>query len=191
MPLDEPVAERERGTAVVLVVCRDGIQQRLVARAHPILVGEHGTHTAAHIGTPIVRNERLNLFQRIALDAGAKALPHDRKQINEHGPAQQFVHRVFARRVRPHQLLERRILVGAIVIHVHSGVGRETFMDQIDEDLQHPTFADAIVRPHRSILPNGAVAEQDAEQKVQTSCRLPERIAFDVEDHVAWRGPRQ
>ena len=64
-------------------------------------------------------------------------------------------------------------------------------MHQVDELLEHRPLAVAVVRPDGSIAPNGALSQQQAEEKVQALRRLPERIALDIEDHVPVRRPRQ
>src|SRR5712691_10469988 len=53
-----------------------------------------------------------------------------------------------------------------------------------------------VVRPARPVLPPVpvgpiAVGDQEPEEEVKTASRLPEGIAFDVEDHVARRRPRE
>jgi hypothetical protein len=64
-------------------------------------------------------------------------------------------------------------------------------MHEIDERLEHPALFRAIVRPERPVFPVCAVAQHHPEQEMQAPRRLPERVALDVEDHVARGGSRQ
>ena len=136
MVLDEPVAQRQRRPAVFLVVLGDRRKHRRVLRLDPLLVRQHGAHPALDLGPSRERRERFDLLQRVAVDAGPKALAHDRVQIDEDVAPQQLVHRVFARRVGAHELLERRVLVGTVVIDVHLRIGGQSRVHEIDELLR-------------------------------------------------------
>ena len=116
-------------------------------------------------------------------------------QVDEDLAAQQRVHRVLARRVHAHELLQRRRLVGAVVVDVHVGVPCEPLVEEVDQRLERPALLCPVVRPDRLVSPHCAVAgagiaHQQAKEEVQTARRLPERIALDIEDDVARRGPR-
>ena len=188
---DQPVTKRKRGQAIVLVVGGDRREQRPVAFAHVLLVGEHRADAAAHLRPPHVRHKRLDVLQRVARDTGAEALPHDRVQVDEHAAAQEIVHLVLACRIRPHQLLDRGVLVVAIVVDVHARIPGQALVHEIDERLEHRALATSVVRPDRPVRPRARVVQQEPEQEVQAPGRFPERIAFDVEDDVAGGRPRQ
>jgi hypothetical protein len=134
---------------------------------------------------------RLDFLQRITVDTGAKTLPHDRVKIDEHAAAQQLIDFVLARRVRAHQLLDRCVLVGAVMVDMHAGIGGEPRVHEIDELLEYSPLAVAVVRPHRLVLPVTAVAKQYSEQEMQTARRFPERITFDIKNDVGLGRARQ
>jgi endonuclease/exonuclease/phosphatase family metal-dependent hydrolase len=56
------------------------------------------------------------------------------------------VHRVFARGVGPHELLERSASRRYVVIHVHLGIGGESRVQQVDELFETSPLAAAVVR---------------------------------------------
>ena len=80
--------------------------------------------------------ERFELFDRVALDAGAQRLSQHRVEIDEAFGAQQPIELVTARRVAAHELLERGRLVVAEVIDVHAGIGRPRLHDGVDRGLE-------------------------------------------------------
>ena len=67
--------------------------------------------------------ERLELFDRVALDAGSQRLSEHRVEVDEAFGAQQPIELVTARRVAAHQLLQRGRLVMAEVIDVQARIG--------------------------------------------------------------------
>ena len=72
-------------------------------------------------------------------------------------------------------------------------VGRvgEPGVDEVDELREHAPLLVAVVRPERAEA-RPAVAELgDAEEVLEPTLGLPERIALDVEEEVAARGPGQ
>ena len=188
---DEPVAQRQRRAAVVVVVRRYAVQQHAVARVHVPLVRQHRVRPGAHIGLARKAGQRLDLLQRVARDTGPKPLAHHRVEVHEDLAPQQVVHLVLARRIDTHQLGDCRLLVRAVVVHVHARIAREPPVHQVDEVLEEPPLAGAIVGPPRLVAPVRAVAQQQAEEKVQPARRLPERIALDVEEEVTRRRRRQ
>ena len=133
---------------------------------------------------PCERRERLDLLQRVTRHARTKSLPNNRVQVHEDLAPQQVVDRVLARAVFGHELFQRSVLVRAVVIHVHSGIGRQSIVNKIDKRLEHAALCDSVVRPDRPVLPVGAIAQKNAEQKVQAARRLPKRIALYVEYDV-------
>ena len=92
-------------------------------------------------------SERLDLLEGVARDARPQALAHGRVEVHEDLPAQQLVDRVFARRVDAHQLRDRGLLVGAVVVHVHAGIAREPLVDEVHERLEQTSLLRPVVRP--------------------------------------------
>ena len=68
--------------------------------------------------------ELLELLDRVGALADAHALPHDGVEVDEDLVAQQLVELGLARGVLPDEPLERRRLVGRVVVDVHVGVAR-------------------------------------------------------------------
>ena len=79
-------------------------------------------------------------------------------EVHEHLPPQQLVNRVLPRRVHAHQLRDGYLLVGAVVIYVHVGIAREPLVHEVHERLEQAALLKPVVRPHRAVLPVGAVA---------------------------------
>ena len=71
---DEPVAQRQRRAAVLVVVACDAVELGTVARLDIPLVGEHGVGARAHVGRAPEAGEPLDLLQPVRLDADAHPL---------------------------------------------------------------------------------------------------------------------
>ena len=124
----QPVAQRLRSNG-----SRRGCSPRRRARTSASIVpgrrprararspAARRAHLAGHVAREAV--ERLELLDRVALDAGAQRLPDDGVQIDEALGAQQAIELVAARRVSAHQPLQRGRLVVAEVVDVHARVG--------------------------------------------------------------------
>ena len=98
--LEQPVAQRQRRAAVLLVVGADRLEQLVVAGLEPGLVGDD---RAAALADALLQAREavvaLELLQRVALLADLQALPHDGVEVDEDLVAQQLVDLVLARRV--------------------------------------------------------------------------------------------
>ena len=136
MVLDKPVPQRKRRAAVFLVVVGDRRKQCRILGLDPLLIRQNGVHPAPDVGPSRERRECFDFFQRVTVDAGPKALAHHRVQIDEDVSPQQLVYLVFARGVGAHELFERRVLVGTVVIHMHLRIGSQSCVHQIDELLR-------------------------------------------------------
>src|SRR5207244_7861849 len=108
-----------------------------------------------------------------------------RVEVDEDFAAQQIVHRVLARGVEAHELLDRRRLVHAVVVDVHVRMTLQPLVEEVDQLLERSLLRDAVMGPERLV----SVAREKTEQKMKTARRLRERIALDIEHHVAGRGP--
>jgi hypothetical protein len=70
-------------------------------------------------------------------------------------------------------------------------VARPALAEVIDQRLEGRALAAAVVGPDRPVAPRAVLASQQAEEEVKAARRLPERIALDVEEHVAIRRRRE
>ena len=133
--------------------------------------------------------ELLHLLDRVALDRRPHALADGAKQVDEDAAPQQPVDLDLAGAVAAHQPLEGGRLVWGVVIDMERRVAFEPLHEEVDEPLERRTFrlererAGLVARPDRV---ERAVGLQDAEEVVETVLER-ERVAFDVEEQVAFR----
>ena len=132
--------------------------------------------------------ERLELLDRIAFDAGADTVAHDREEIDEELGAQQIVDFVLARRVAAHQALQRGRLVGREVVDVQVGIGLRAAPSRSRRSARKPPSPPAGWKPsrRRSVACRRRRMKTIAEQKFEAAV-ADERIAFEVEEDVARR----
>src|SRR3954452_24873213 len=91
-PLPQPVAQRERRAAILLVIGTDRLQQRGLAALEPVLIGHDRATALTDRG---LRADEavmaLEVLERIALLADLEALADDAVEVNQHLPAQQLI----------------------------------------------------------------------------------------------------
>ena len=181
----EPVAERLGGAAVVLVVAGHGLA-RLVRHLRRRAAFERefeGGQVHARIGQGHIPHEAvvlLELLDRIALHARADGLPHHGQQVHEAFAAQQPVELIRPRRVAAHEPLERRGLVGRVVIHVHAGMRGPLRGNEIHYLLERALLFGVVVRPPGAVLALHPQAEEifaSALARVGGSFQIEEQIA--------------
>ena len=80
------------------------------------------------------------------------------------------------------EALERRGLVGGVVVDVHVRVRGEALVEEADDALERDPLLVAVVRPDRGEAP---VRVGDPVQVLEPAAGLPERIALDVVEEVA------
>ena len=168
------------------------VEARLVAVVEPALELDHGLVARADLGLP--REEQLlDVLQRVRLDPGAHALPHDLEQVDEHLAAEQLVDLLLARRVRAHQPRQRRRLVGGVVVDVHVRERAPALGDEVDELLERGLLAvaDRTPRTARYVVRSVRLPPQHPEEKLEPRGRVEERVALHVEEQVARRRRRQ
>ena len=122
LQLEQPVAQQTRRDAVLAVVLVDLVEQRLLAGLHPLLEDHDRGAAVLHLRLPLEVEERLHLLQPVAPARGAEAVADDLEQIDEDAAAEQVVELGLARAVAAHQPLQRRDLVGGVVVDVQVGV---------------------------------------------------------------------
>jgi hypothetical protein len=77
------------------------------------------------------------------------------------------------------------------VVDVHVRIGAQALVEEVDELLDRALLALAVVRPEASEGRPAVLAPEDAEEVLEPAVGRPERVALDVEEHVAGRGLRQ
>ena len=189
--LEEPVAQRERRAAVLLVVGRDPVEQRAVSLRAPALVGDDRVRAAPDRRSADEPRELLGLLQGVCLGADDDRLADDRQQVDEHPTAQQVVDLALAAAVLAHQPLDHAALVATVVVKVHVGVVLEALVHEVDQALEGGLLARPVVRPDRSVLGAVRPAEHEPEQELEPPRGLEDRVVFEVEHDVAKRRLRQ
>ena len=204
-PRLQPLPQPPRRHAVVLVVAAHDLahivrrlgapprlQQRLQTALGPAHVGQ--------VDFAVVPEEPLQPLDRVALHAGPHRLPRHREQVDEHLVAQQVVHLDLACRVAAHQPLERRRLVGGVVVDVHLRIQVAPRHHLVDESLESRPFRRRVVGPGVVVgqrVGGGARAAGPSEQVLQAAgaaARQPvtgEGVALQVEEHVPCARCRQ
>ena len=208
-PVLQPVPQRQRGPAVVLVVPGHR-QEPGVGRRRPVLQRRLERNQAdrrvPQVHLPLVPAQRLEPLDRVALHPGLHALPDHPVQVDEHPEPEQVVHlvlasgepahqkadRLLARPVQLGQMVDRRRLVVVVVVHVQPRAHRAALGDEVDQLLERPLLALPVEGPEGRIkrlsrrVQVGRV--HHPEQVLQPE--LPAVLgvvpgAFDVEEQVA------
>ena len=91
--------------------------------------------------------ELLDLLERVARRADHESLAHDVVEIHEHAAAQQVVHLGLAGGVLAHEPLDRRLLVGGVVVDVERRVPPAPLDQPVDEPLERRALLPLVVRP--------------------------------------------
>ena len=209
----QPVAEAERRDAIVAVVLLDdaphlpdgaarvrvGLQLEDAPRLQQTLQRMAVVVRRVEVNFPRVAVELLQVLDGVALDACEDRLPRRRVQVNEEFGAQHPVHFLLARRVAPHQPLERARLVGREMVDTQIGMRLAPSLDVVYELLENrllpggetPALPVRPERPARVILRLPVRAERRPAEQVLEALRPHERRALNVEEHVAGRRRRQ
>src|SRR5688572_3057473 len=77
------------------------------------------------------------------------------------------------------------------MVDVQAGILHEPRVDEIDQVLERPTLAVAIVRPERLVARLGSVEQEHAEEILEAARGLEEGMALQIEDDVARRPRRE
>ena len=191
----EPVAQRRRRLAVLAVVVGDLLHQLVVELLGAAEFERHFEVAArdrrvAELRLAGVAVQRFELLEAVAIDPGAHRLAHDCVQVDQPAAAQQLVEHVAVGVVAGHQALERGGLVGAEVVDVHAGVSFPHARDELQERHQRGPLVGGGQPPALLAAPAVAVAPRPAGQ-VLAAVRADERVALEVEEHVAVVGLRQ
>ena len=189
----EPVAQDHRGTAIILVVGAHhglglfGNRRRIAELEIGLEIGERDIRIGQR-RFAFEAIEGLQPLDRIAFDARAQTMAHDLIEIDEEAGAEHPVDLLLARRIAAHQALQGRRLVRGVVVDVQAGELRPPRHHEIDEPLEGALLVGAGERPVALIDERAVcVLEQIAEQ-IFEAVLADERIAFEVEKHIAVGG---
>ena len=183
-PLEQPVAEREGGEAVLLVVVGDRVEDRAVARLDVALVLDDRRAAVLDLGVPVEAEKRLDLLEPVTrTDATQPALDH-LVEVDEDAAPQQVVDLRLARAVPAHQPPERGDLVARVMVDVEVGVLGEPRADAVDELLERAPLGLVIVGEKRL---ERALDVDHPPQVLERALLVPERVALDVEEEVTGR----
>ena len=118
---EQPLVERDRRAAVLLVVRADRSEQRGILGLDPLLEEDDRLRPALDLGRALEAVELLDLLDRVARDARAERLLDDAVEVDEHLLPEPVVDLVLAHGVLAHEPLERRLLVRRVVVDVQVG----------------------------------------------------------------------
>ena len=185
----EPLAQLESRDAVVLVVRLDRLldlrrQRAGVSPCDRILDRPELPRGLPEIHLARQPIERLELLDRVAVDARSQTLTNHAIEVDEDLGAQQLIELVGAGGIPSHEPLHRGRFVGRVVIDVHRRVVAATLEDRIDESLERLLFFVRRQRPELLVTnATAAVTEGVPEEVVEAAVlRLP--IAFEIQKDV-------
>ena len=153
-------------------------QERLHLSQCLVGVGQRGI---AHIAI-----ERLKALDRIAFYARPQPLAHDREQIHKPLAPQQLIKLVLARRVAPHQSLQRGGLVGGEMINVQIRMKAQAIHHEVDEPLKSRAFLRARKCPIRHVAFLPVLASEGVAEQIFKPTIANEWVAFKIEKYVPW-----
>ncbi len=186
-----------RREAVVLVVKGDLVEQPLVARLEPVLVGNDAAGGVDDLGRSLAAVERLEFLQRIRLGPDPNGLPDYPIQVDEHPAAQELVDLSLPGRIGTRQILERVRLVWRVVIDVHIRIAIEPLDQEVDDLLEGTLLFIRIVAPEGVMdrlpaLPLEGDGVFENAKEVLEAVVADEGISLHVEEEVVqrWRWER-
>ncbi len=200
---EEPLVERDRRAAVLLVVGANPLEQRALLRLDPLLEQDDRLGPARNLRRTLEVVELLDLLDRVAGDAGPQRLLHDAVEVDEQLLPQPVVDLALARRVLAHEAPERGALVRRVVVDVQVGVDAAARLDPVDEALEGGLLALAVESPDDLVAnltgawlqPGTCCAVGSpvapAEEVLEPARRLVEGVALEVEPDVARRRLRE
>ncbi len=199
VPLGEqPVPQPHRGQAVVPVV----LGQLGHLRLEPVMVtgraqllgpyvGEHGVATggdAVGVAQLVPHVQRLELLDRVGPLGDAHRVLHAGVQVHEHAGVDELGHLRHPDLVLLGEPPQRCRLVGGVVVDVHARMLLPPPVQVVQEVAQRPALRGPVVRPERHVA-LVAVGLQQPEQVLQPPpgpvSVHPERVALEVEEHIA------
>jgi hypothetical protein len=164
-PFLQPVPQRQRGPAVVLVVPGHNPLPLAVPGRSPVLERRLQRDQAGgrfgQVHPPAVPAQRLQPLDRVVLHPGPYALPHDPVQVGEHPEPEQVVHLVLTRGKTSHQrahrllprpvelgeMVDRRRLVMVVVVDVQTGMTGAALGDEVDQLLERALLTRPVEGP--------------------------------------------
>jgi hypothetical protein len=205
---EQPVAQPQRGDAVVSVVVGDGLEAppplgplALVGRGelrtrlgvlgdglgparHPALIAQFVAHV-----------ERFELLDRVGARADPQSSTHDRVEVDEHVLAQQLIDLRLAHAVPRGDAEQMGPLVGRVVVDVHARIPSPPLCDEFEEIEQGALLGFEVVRPERCETLVGVdhaeeVVEPPPGRLVRPGLAI-HGVALEVEEEVSRVGLRQ
>ncbi len=182
----QPVAQRLGRPAVVFVVATDVLEQAVVLLHEPPLERDDAAERVGDSLLPVAPVEGFELLDGVRLLAHAQALPDDRVEVDQSRPSKELIHLGLPRGVPGGERCQPARLVRRVVVDVHGRVGSPRSHQAIDKRLERRLLLLGARRPVRR---EGAVLHDPPE--VLKAMVAHERVALDVEEHVAGRRGRQ
>ena len=133
-----------------------------------------------------IGGQPLEVLQPVPLGAHLHGVASHRVQVDEQSRVDLLAERDLASAVVGRQPLERGSFGVVVVVHVHAGVSRAPLGEELDELGGGGGLLVAVVGPPRLVDPLAVgLAQDQPEQEEQVDVGPPERIALEVEEHVA------
>ena len=195
--LHQPVPQRPGRPHIVGVVVGDPVERGLVTIGHELLVGHHGPSALPDVLAPLVARQHLKVFQPVRLNAHLHAVADDGQQVDERTGAHQFVQQQLTYPVLTGEAFQGGPLGVVVVVHVHARPPPPSLGQVLDQLANLLTFLVQVVGPAGVVGPcapgsvSRIVAAKPAKQEEQSARGSPERVALEVEKHVAVVGLRQ
>ena len=101
---------------------------------------------------PLVSAERLQLLQRIFLDARSQPLLENKVQVHQRFRSQQTIYILFVRRIQGGKIAQRRLFVRSKVIDVHLRIRFAPPYDLFHQPLKCLPLFSAVQRPSLFVL---------------------------------------
>src|SRR5204862_907949 len=120
-------------------------------------------------------------LDRVAVDRGAQGLARDAVEIDEHLAAEEVVELGLTRAVLAHQPLERRPLVGGVVVDVHAREAAAALREQVDQLLETGLLLDLVACPQTFVARLAVVDLDPAEEVFEPARRLEPRVTLEIE----------
>ncbi|CPU15219.1 Uncharacterised protein [Mycobacteroides abscessus] len=139
--------------------------------------------------------QRLQCLEPVSVGAATNALAYHGIEIDQNIVAQQVVDLLLSDAVSTGETQQRALLVGRVVVDMHSRIAATALGHQLQKCEQGLAFGAAIVGPNGpEFLISGSVVFEHAEQVLQPPMHAvlgPQRVALEVEEDVTRIGGRQ
>ena len=123
---------------------------------------------------------------RVAFHTRTQPLAHDGEQIHKPLAPQQLIKLVLARRVAPHQTLQRGGLIGGEMINVQIRMKAQSIHHEVDEPLRGGAFLRSRKCPIRHVAFLPVFTSEGVTKQIFKPTLANKWVAFKIEKYVPW-----